>query len=261
MSKWPVSAGGLFVPGRILSRLLRVVLIWPLTLCSLPGYATEVPAGEWRPIRDLNAAPDPRPAAIGHLPECQMQAASITAVTGLPARLLRTPPAVSVIVGHSDTSRPSANLSKPRSCSPNTILIGGDDPTNAGAVRRDNPSGAPLTIDTVLVDLQKSNDQFNLWGNFTIPTGGSAILTQTQTGNFDSSAFSIGACGGALPNGETRTAYHSHYCWTISSIRAYRARARYRRLRSFMPGQQSLQWAQSRQQRHRGPSGSAHFPF
>src|SRR5436305_1443567 len=61
-----------------------------------------------------------------------------------------------------------------------------------------------LTVDSVSVDLQRANAQFNLWGSFTIPAGASAVLTQTQLGNFDTSAFSIVACGRPLAAGETR---------------------------------------------------------
>lgn len=114
-----------------------------------------------------------------------------------------TPP-VQVSVGFADASSASANFPTPWQSSPNTIFIGGGTPEDAGAIRIDNTSGAPLGIDSVAVDLQRGNAQFNLWGSFTIPANGSAILTQTQPGNFDTSAFPIVPCGGTLSSTETR---------------------------------------------------------
>lgn len=112
--------------------------------------------------------------------------------------------AVEVFAGFADNSSPSINFPTPWQGSPNTIFIGGGAPVDAGTIRLDNSSGAPLTIDSVSVDLQRSNAQFNLWGSFTIPANGSAILTQTQPGNFDTSAFPIVPCGGTLDPNETR---------------------------------------------------------
>lgn len=109
-----------------------------------------------------------------------------------------------VSVGFADSSSASANFPTPWQGSPNTVFIGSGTPVDAGAIRIDNTSGAPLAIDSVSVDLQRGNAQFNLWGSFTIPAGGSAILTQTEAGNFDTSAFPIVPCGGTLSSTETR---------------------------------------------------------
>src|SRR5262249_4401014 len=103
-----------------------------------------------------------------------------------------------------DSSSASANFSTPWQGSPNVVFIGNGTPVNAGAIRIDNPGSTPLTIDNVSVDLQRPTAQFNLWGSFIIPAGGSAILTQTQPGNFDTSSFPIVLCGGTLAAGETR---------------------------------------------------------
>lgn len=111
---------------------------------------------------------------------------------------------IQISVAFADNSSPSANFPTPWQGSPNVTFIGGGAPIDSGALRIDNTSGTPLTIDSVAVDLQRSNAQFNLWGSFTIPADGSAILTQTQPGNFDTSAFPIVPCGGTLASGETR---------------------------------------------------------
>ncbi|HEV8579091.1 MAG TPA: Ig-like domain-containing protein [Thermoanaerobaculia bacterium] len=109
-----------------------------------------------------------------------------------------------VFVGFADSTSPSASFPTPWQGAPNVTYMGGGAPVNAGAVRLDNVSGVPVTVEKVTVDLQRANAQFSLWPSFTIPAGGSAILTQTLPGNFDTSAYPIVACGGALPAGETR---------------------------------------------------------
>jgi HYDIN/CFA65/VesB-like, Ig-like domain len=66
---------------------------------------------------------------------------------------------------------------------------------DAGAIRIDNTSGAPLLINDVSV-LINGTGPFDLWGSFTIPAGGVAILTQTAQFNFDTSeAHPISTCG------------------------------------------------------------------
>src|SRR5215813_7890683 len=112
------------------------------------------------------------------------------------------PPNVSL--GFADSSSSTFNFPTPWAGSPNIVFIGRATPPGAGAIRIDNPTGAPLTIDSVVVDLQRPTAQFNLWGSFTIPANGSAILTQTQPGNFATSSFPIVACGATLSANETR---------------------------------------------------------
>ncbi|MEA2561003.1 MAG: mucin9 [Acidobacteriota bacterium] len=110
-------------------------------------------------------------------------------------------------VGFADSATASADFPTPWQGAPNVVYIGGGTPVNAGAIRLDNHSGAPLPIDRVEVDLQRGtsvNAQFSLWQGFTIPAGGSAVLTQTLPGNFDTSAYPIVPCGGTLAAGETR---------------------------------------------------------
>ncbi|HMC21315.1 MAG TPA: hypothetical protein VKL19_05680, partial [Thermoanaerobaculia bacterium] len=112
--------------------------------------------------------------------------------------------ALDVFVGFADSSSASANYPTPWQGSPNVVYLGGGTPVDAGAIRLDNTSGVPIAIDSVSVDLQRANAQFSLWQNFTIPARGSAVLTQTQPGNFDTSAYPIVQCGGTLDAGETR---------------------------------------------------------
>lgn len=84
-----------------------------------------------------------------------------------------------------------------------TNFIGGSGggSFDAGAIRIDNTSGAPLVINDVSVFINGSGP-FDLWGSFTIPTGGIAVLTQTADFNFDTSDIHpLVGCGGTLPGG------------------------------------------------------------
>ncbi len=114
------------------------------------------------------------------------------------------PSALAVSVGYADGTTPSPQHPTPWQGSPNVTYVGGGAPVRAGAIRLDNPTGSPVTVDGVTVDLQRANAVFSLWRNFTIPAWGSAILTQTAPGNFNTSAYPIVSCGGSLAPGETR---------------------------------------------------------
>lgn len=109
-----------------------------------------------------------------------------------------------VSVAFADNATPSASFPTPWQGAPNVLYLGGGTPVNAGAIRIDNTSGAPVPVDRVTVDLQRGNAVFSLWENFVIPANGSAILTQTVPGNFDTSAYPIVACGETLPAHDPR---------------------------------------------------------
>lgn len=200
------SHSGRFWPETLHFKIISLFMVWLMVFTSLPSYGGPSNAEwttDWSSIsaRILESA---RQAILKTVAEHALKAGHMH------ARPLATavPPmqagAVAVFVGFADSSSPSANFPTPWQGSSNTIFIGNGAPVDAGAIRIDNSSGAPLTIDSVSVDLQRSNAQFNLWGSFTIPANGSAILTQTQPGNFDTSAFPIVACGGTLDTNETR---------------------------------------------------------
>jgi len=102
---------------------------------------------------------------------------------------------VPVSVGYADSLRASPNLPTPWLGSPNVNFIGDPGAWDAGAVRLDNPTSSPISIDSVVVDLARPGPTFNLWGAFSIPANGSAILTETANFNFDTSDFAISGCG------------------------------------------------------------------
>lgn len=111
---------------------------------------------------------------------------------------------LAVSVGYGDNLRANPDFPVPWQGSPNTLFLGSGPSFDAGAIRLDNLSTAPLTIDSVVVNLGRPGPTFNLWGSFTIPAQSSAILTQTGEFNFDTSDFPIVGCGQSLSPNETR---------------------------------------------------------
>jgi RHS repeat-associated protein len=111
---------------------------------------------------------------------------------------------LNVFVGYADDLRAGSAFPNPWQGSPNVVYIGSGLPIDAGAIRIDNSSSTPVTIDRVVVDLQRPGPTFNLWGTFTIPAHGSAILTQTTQYNFDTSDYPITGCFGSLSPADTR---------------------------------------------------------
>lgn len=111
---------------------------------------------------------------------------------------------VPVSVGYADNLRPTPDLPVPWLGSPNVLFLGNGGPWDAGAIRLDNPTNAPIPVDSVVVDLQRPGPTFNLWGSFSIPAHGSAILTQTTSFNFDTSDYDVSPCGSVLPPSDPR---------------------------------------------------------
>lgn len=109
-----------------------------------------------------------------------------------------------VSVAFADDSSVTANFPAPWQGAARTSFIGSGAPFKAGAIRIDNPTSADISVDNVRVDLQRSNAVFNYWSAFTVPAGGSVILTQTAPGNFDTSAFPISPCGVPADSSDTR---------------------------------------------------------
>ncbi|MEY9967466.1 hypothetical protein ABIA33_005537 [Streptacidiphilus sp. MAP12-16] len=108
-----------------------------------------------------------------------------------------------------------ASFPVPWAGAPDTVFLGGTVPGqtacgtlpacyDAGALRLDNPTSAPVTVSRVDVDMHSSltgGKVFpNLWGSFTVPPGRSVILTENPPGNnpsydnFDTSGFPGNNC-------------------------------------------------------------------
>lgn len=105
---------------------------------------------------------------------------------------------LTVYVGYADNLRASGFFPSPWQGSANVNFNGAGPSFDAGAVRIDNSSGSPATVDSVVVTIGSTT--FNLWGSsLSVPANGSLILTQTTQYNFDTSDVSPGAC--TAPNG------------------------------------------------------------
>jgi YD repeat-containing protein len=104
-----------------------------------------------------------------------------------------SPPPLSVFVGYADNLRPGpANFPTPWQGSPNVNFVGSGSTYDAGAIRIDNSSSLPVTVDDVFVAF--SSFSFDLWGSgLTVPADGSLILTQTNAWDFDTSDARSGA--------------------------------------------------------------------
>lgn len=183
------------IPVSISRQLLSVLLIANLLVTPIADPLPVAPSNSI--LRGSMLLPRTNAAAA--------PAAMHTALpNALPAAAMLQSSTLGVSVAFADNSSSSLNFPTPWQGAPNVVFLGSGSPQDSGAIRIDNPGSAPLTIDSVSVDLQRGNAQFNLWGSFTVPGQGSAILTQTQPGNFDTSAFPIVACGGTLAAAETR---------------------------------------------------------
>jgi hypothetical protein len=110
-----------------------------------------------------------------------------------------------ISVGFADNSSTSANFPEPWNETNSLVnFVGSGTVYHAGAIRLDNPGSLPVTVDSVKVDLGRPGPVFQLWQNIVVPAGGSTILTQTQDGNFNTSASPIVGCGLPLAVDETR---------------------------------------------------------
>ncbi len=109
---------------------------------------------------------------------------------------------VTVFVGYTDNLRPSGFFPTPfcgdagvTVCQAGPVVPGAMD---AGAIRIQNTSGAPITISNLTVTLNPGTSPivFTLWSDATINPGDNAIFGQTASFNFDSSDFGfLGAVG------------------------------------------------------------------
>ncbi|HEV2175711.1 MAG TPA: PEP-CTERM sorting domain-containing protein [Terriglobia bacterium] len=126
----------------------------------------------------------------------------------LPANVFadNNPTGYSVLVGYADNLRVSGFFPNPWDGSSGVTNFLGSPPGSqfdAGAIQIDNTSGAPLVITSTLVDINGTSLS-DIWGSFTIPIGGIAILTQNNGFNFDTSdVHPISSCGVPVAPGTT----------------------------------------------------------
>jgi hypothetical protein len=126
---------------------------------------------------------------------------------------------LSVFVGYAEdkeTNNPDpAAFPTPWAGSSNTTFLGGPVPGQSacgtlptcydtGAIRLDNPTGSPIRVDNVAVDIHSSITGGKLfpnpWGSFTVPAGQSVILAANPPNNnpgydnFDTSGYPANTC-------------------------------------------------------------------
>jgi hypothetical protein len=130
---------------------------------------------------------------------------AISLTSGIVMVLLMVPgaasarPGLHVFVGYADTLRANpTHFPTPWAGAPKTVFIGGGTLFDAGAVRIVNGGREAVHVSNVRIDLHHgahgaSDPVFDLWGRFTIPAHGEAILTQTlgrpTKYDFDTSDF------------------------------------------------------------------------
>ena len=114
--------------------------------------------------------------------------------------------AMAVYVGYADNLRSTPNFPIPWNGATNTVFIGTASPYDAGAIRLDNSTDVPIAVDSVTVNLKRPGPIYNLWGDFTIPSHGSVILTQTRFFNFDTSDYPIAPCNQPVSSVDPRVA-------------------------------------------------------
>lgn len=127
------------------------------------------------------------------------------------ATVTPTSSALSVYTGYADGLRAAGSVFPfPWEGSPGADFVGCahwsggpvNDPCSydAGAIRIDNNTTKPITVDDVAVDI--GGNHFDLWGSNTIPGGQSLILSETTQFNFDTSDYSSSSCNqnnGVIP--------------------------------------------------------------
>ncbi|HEY2169844.1 MAG TPA: Ig-like domain repeat protein, partial [Candidatus Angelobacter sp.] len=224
--------------------MTSVLLAWAIIMGSMPAYGTDQPRMEWVHTWNFGAGSAPETTQAPHPAAPTMAVRPSSGKTVLTPRLagnqmiaalhaplpsnlsgnqgpdfflnafggnLFTPPfqaqdsQLQISVAFADNSSASANFPEPwNEANPLINFVGGGTVYRAGAIRLDNPGSSPITADNVKVDLGRPGPVFQLWQNIVVPAGGSAILTQTDNGNFNTSASPIVGCGLSLASNETR---------------------------------------------------------
>jgi RHS repeat-associated protein/uncharacterized repeat protein (TIGR01451 family) len=235
-------SAGYFHRNGLLSQLMSALLAWTMVMSSLPVYATGQPRAEWVHSWDVNSLTKPITEPAKHRPDPAMATRRAIAKTTVASPRLATNPTIAALhppalpgnqgsdflmnafggglfalplqaqdstlevsVGFADNTSPSANFPEPWNEANSLVNFAGSGTVyRAGAIRLDNPGSVPVTVDSVKVDLGRPGPVFQLWQNIVVPAGGSTILTQSQDGNFNTSASSIVGCGLALATNETR---------------------------------------------------------
>lgn len=112
-------------------------------------------------------------------------------------------PKVAIYAGYYDTHHPSNPRPKPNPWkgSSGVLFVGKPDGSSGGwdtsALRIDNLTGGSLAGVTATVDI--GSEHYSLWGQYSVPAGGTLILAQTSIENFDGSDTNPAGCYSCSP--------------------------------------------------------------
>ena len=140
------------------------------------------------PVTVHFAAAGTFPYEIDYFSCCQLQLSLTLTI----ARFTADTSPLSVYVGYADGLRPAGSIFPfPWQGSPGVNFIGnGNTAYDAGAIRLDNNSDNPITLDDVSADVASSH--FDLWGSWIVlPPHQITILTQTNGNNLDTSDYPV----------------------------------------------------------------------
>jgi RHS repeat-associated protein/uncharacterized repeat protein (TIGR01451 family) len=159
---------------------------------------------------NLDSAPAAHPVTI-HFPapgsypfeidyfECCDSSLSLTLTT---VSFIGDNSPLSIYVGYADGLRPGGSVFPfPWKGAPGVTFIGDNGTYDAGALRFDNSSDAPIVLDSAIVDI--AGVRFDVWGrNLTVPAHGTLITTQTVQYDFDTSDARGATCTpiGTIPH-------------------------------------------------------------
>src|SRR5215831_646325 len=161
-------------------QLLSLILAYTMVLLPFAEGAAAAPAGAvpgqrwvvpnaassilWPSAAATPPAPEPAAARAPVPISTPVHAPAKRPLSGMPvAALMMQAPTLGVSVGYADNLRTNPNFPVPWQGSPNIVFLGAGPIFDAGAIRLDNNSSAPLAIDSVVVDLGRPGPTFNLW--------------------------------------------------------------------------------------------------
>lgn len=102
---------------------------------------------------------------------------------------------ITVYTGYADNIRPSGFFPSLWLGDPSVVSqTAPGQSLDAGAIRIDNSSGAPVTISNMTVTFG-GGQTHNFWTSLVIPGGGTGIFTQSVPFNFDTSDFGLFGAG------------------------------------------------------------------
>ena len=150
--------------GQLLAILLIEVLLAPPgmgRMAPFPAVSSPSPQTRIEPVV-------PEPAGTTSAGDTAMRSSLLAAPDLKQTARARTATFtdLSISVAYADDSSPTPNFPIPWMGSPSVVYIGTGSPLNAGAIRIDNRGATPAEVDSVVVDLQRTGENFDSPGKF-----------------------------------------------------------------------------------------------